>query len=260
MTTATDVATEEQAPAPTSEPRRSSYDTRERFSTLLGRHPSELATILTLDPTLLSDEHFLARYPELAAFVADHPEVRHNPRFYLGEFRIQDRDTLDTILEPIMIVFGFSLLAFALSWAIRQAIEQRRWSRLSRTQSEVHNKILDRFGTTAELLEYIRTPAGTKFLESAPIPLYVDRPAPQAPYNRTIWSIQLGVIVAAVALGMLLVSFRFGGESGAALFALGLIALCLGGGFIASAFVSIRLSRRLGLLDEGRGDEAGPVR
>ncbi|HJX29810.1 MAG TPA: hypothetical protein VJ885_18055 [Thermoanaerobaculia bacterium] len=41
----------------------------------------------------------------------------------------------------------------------------------------MHNKILDRFNTTEQLLEYIRTPAGSKFLESAPIPLHVERPA-----------------------------------------------------------------------------------
>ena len=43
----------------------------------------------------------------------------------------------------------------ALAWLIRTLIEQRRWKQLSRTQSDVHNKILDRFNTTEQLLEYI---------------------------------------------------------------------------------------------------------
>ena len=74
-------------------------------------------------------------------------------------------------------------------------------------------------------------------------------PRQAAPYSRVIWSIQVGVVVAAAAIGMLLVSLRFDGESGQELFALGVIALCIGLGFVASAAVSIILSRRLGAWD-----------
>src|SRR5216110_2414526 len=65
-----------------SEESRSSEEIRQDFSALLRRHPPELATILTLDPTLLSNDAFLTGYPELAHFVAQHSEVRRNPRFY----------------------------------------------------------------------------------------------------------------------------------------------------------------------------------
>jgi hypothetical protein len=150
-------------------------------------------------------------------------------------------------MEPLAAMFGILFVALALSWLLRTWIEQRRWNKLSKTQAEVHNKILDRFGTSAELMEYIKTPAGTKFLESAPIPLRAERPAQSAPYSRVILSIQAGVIVAAAALGMLLVSLRYSDDSGEGLFALGAIALCIGLGFIASAFVTIFLSRRLGV-------------
>ena len=49
------------------------------------------------------------------------------------------------------------------------------------------------------------------------------------------------------------------------LFALGAIALCVGAGFIASAAVSLKLSRRLGLWEDGGAppeaiDGIGPVR
>jgi hypothetical protein len=142
------------------------------------------------------------------------------------------------------------LIAFALAWVIRTINEQKRWNKLSRTQSEVHNKILDRFGTSAEVLDYIKTPAGTKFLESAPIQLHDERPMRQVsnpPFTRAMWSIQIGVVLAVAALGMLLVSGRFDKESAQGFFALGVIGFSIGAGFIASAIVSIFLSRRLGL-------------
>ena len=231
------------APAPLS---RGSWEVRNDFGTLLRQSPSELPTILVLDPTLLSNEAFLSGYPELARFVVEHPEVRRNPRFYLAEFA-QTGSQIDHILEPILVSGAFLVVAFAFAWLIRTLIEQRRWSRLSRTQSEVHTKILEKFGNSDALLEYMRTPAGSKFLESAPIPLHAEQPSLNAPLSRAMLSIQLGVVAAAGALGMILVSGRFDPETAKGFFALGVIGLCVGGGFIASAAVSIVLSRRFGL-------------
>ena len=58
---------------------------RDRFTRLLGQHPPEVAPLVVLDPTLLSNDPFLARYPELAQFVAAHPEIRRNPHYYVQE-------------------------------------------------------------------------------------------------------------------------------------------------------------------------------
>ena len=245
---------------------RSSYEVREEFTHMLRQRPTELSAILQLDPGLLSDDAFLTKYPELQEFVKQHPEVRHNSGFYLEHFQMptRRRDSLaDDVLEGLTIFSVFGLIAFALAWLVRTIIEQKRWSRLSKTQSEVHNKILDRFSTSAELLDYIKTPAGTKFLESAPIPLHADAAPQNAPLSRVMWSVQIGVIVAAASLGILLVSGRFDKESAQELFALGMIGVSIGVGFIASAAVSIFLSRRLGLWQQPnseRADDTGIVR
>lgn len=229
----------------------SSYQLRSDFEDLLLQHPDSLATILAHDPTLLNNEEFLSRYPEIVRFVADHPEIVENPSFYMTNFshRTQRGTVLDTILEPIMIFAVFVLIAYALAWLVRTVIEQKRWNRLSKTQTEVHNKILDRFGTSEEVLGYVKTPAGSKFLEAAPIPLHTERPTQNAPLTRIMLSIQLGVVVAIGSLGMLLVSFRLPEPSGDELFAFGLIAFCIGAGFIVSAGVSLFMSQRLGLWD-----------
>ena len=243
---------------------RSSHTIRVQFSQLLRERPPEVAQILQLDPSLLSDPAFLAKYPELREFVEQYPEVRHNPGFYLGDFVEPQyrRSALEGVLEGLAIFGVFSLITFVFTWLVRTIIEQKRWNRLSRTQSEVHNKILDRFSTSGELLDYIKTPAGTKFLESAPIPLH-ESPAPQnAPLTRVMWSVQIGIVVAAASLGLLLVSGRFDKESAQEMFALGMIGVSVGLGFIVSAAVSIFMSRRLGLwqLPADRADETGIVR
>ena len=272
-TTTATTTTAEPAPAPSdsddgaSASIPTSDDTRNEFSRVLRRHPPELATILTLDPTLLSNDAFLTGYPQLQKFVAEHPEVRRNTSFYLAEFRLAPRrGAVDDILEGVAIFGMLSLVSFVLAWLVRTIIEQKRWNRLSRTQSEVHNKILDRFGAAEELLAYIRSPAGSKFLESAPIPLRAEQASPNGALNRVLWSIQFGVIIATGAIGMLLVASLFDAETAHAFFAIGGIAFSVGAGFVASALVSLFLSRRLGLLkgegadpDEAMG-ESGPVR
>jgi hypothetical protein len=242
----------------------SSLETRSMFLNLLGQYPPELGTILALDPTLLSNDAFLTAYPDLSKFVARHPEVRHNPRFYLDNYVVERRsNTLDDILQGIFIFGMFIFFAFVLSWLLRTLVEQKRWSRLSRTQTEVHNKILDRFGTSTELLEYMKTPAGTKFLESAPIPLHEVAPSAQSgPNARVLWSIQLGVVVAAAAIGLLAASGHFDKESARGLFAMGIIAFSIGAGFIASAFISLFVSRRIGAWQSPDADtlSSGSVR
>lgn len=246
------------------------YRVRERFTRMLDQHPHELWMILKLDPSLLTNDAFMSGYPEVREFVAEHPEILKNPRFFLAQFNspAQERSVLGDIFEMLAVVGGIGLTVFALAWLIRTLIEQRRWKQLSRTQSDVHNKILDRFNTTEQLLEYIRTPAGSKFLESAPIPLHAERPASgrtSTLASRIVWSVQLGVVIAIAGLGMMLLSAIFEKDPSQGLFALGAIALCVGTGFIASAAVSLKLSRRLGLWEDGGAppdaiDGTGPVR
>lgn len=245
----------------------SGREIRREFRNLISQHPPQLADILALDPGLLANEAFLAGYPDLARFVARHPEIVRGPHVYMADFPVPGRhqeNTFQKILEGLFVFSGFALFIFAFGWLVRTVIEQRRWNRLSRVQSEVHTKILDRFSTSDELLQYIKSSAGTKFLESAPIPLRAEEPVQNAPTARILWSIQFGIVVVVGALGVLFVSTRFDKESAQALFALGMIALSIGAGFIAAAFVSLFLSRRLGLW-QGQAaanpvDETGSMR
>ena len=89
-------------------------------------------------------------------------------------------------------IAGFSVflvITFVLIWAIKTLIEQRRWSRLSSIQTEVHSKLLDRFTSNEELLAYIQTPAGKRFFESAPIPLEAGPRPMSAPVGRIFWTV-----------------------------------------------------------------------
>src|SRR5690348_4380280 len=59
-------------------------ETRDRLSRMLTQYPTTLAEVLRRDPTLLRNDAYLAPYPALAAFLGQHPEIAHNPAYFLG--------------------------------------------------------------------------------------------------------------------------------------------------------------------------------
>ena len=87
-----------------------------------------------------------------------------------------------------------TLTAFAMAlgliiWISRTVIDYRRWNRLAKVQTDVHTKLLDRFTSTEDLLAYIQSPAGAKFLESSPIRLDAGSRSLGAPLGRVLWSV-----------------------------------------------------------------------
>ena len=135
-----------------------------------------------------------------------------------------------------------------LIWLIKTLVDYRRWSRLSKIQTEVHNKVLDRMQSNEDLLAYIQTPAGRRFLESAPIPVESPR-AIGAPLGRILWSAQAGAVLTVLGVGIALVSRNTLEEVAAPLAALGAVVISLGVGFLASSALAFMLTRRFGLLN-----------
>jgi hypothetical protein len=66
-----------------------SMTVRQELTTTLRSLPPEVGMILKLDPTLFGNHDYLASYPALAAFVAEHPGVAHNPHFYLENVSVR---------------------------------------------------------------------------------------------------------------------------------------------------------------------------
>jgi hypothetical protein len=136
-----------------------------------------------------------------------------------------------------------------LTWLIRTFLDYRRWNRLSKVQAEVHTRLLDRFNTNEELMAYIATPAGSKFLQSAPISLDTGTRSMGAPLSRIMWSLQSGLVLVAAGGGLMLASGRMDEDTYLPLEIMGIIAVALGVGFAVSAGVSYLLSQKMGLLD-----------
>jgi hypothetical protein len=246
-------------------------EARQRLQQVLRQYPPSLREVLRLDPSLLTNPGYLEPYPSLAEFLGEHPEVAHNPAFFLpdyGEYRDNRTDpklaalrTLEDTLAGLAVLTGFLTFVGTIAWLLQRVIEHRRWLRVSKTHTDTHTKLLDRLTSNEDLMAYMQSPAGRRFLEAAPLPLGAGPRALAAPVGRILWSVQAGCIVAFGGAGLMYASGRFATNSTFAeihlpLFLMGATAVAIGAGFVVSAVIAYGLSRRLGLLATSA---SGPV-
>jgi len=256
------------------EPVQDAETLRERFREVLNRYPRNVGRVLRMDPTLFNDPAYLAGYPAVAQFVSQYPEIARNPEYYLEGYgtsyyepmqnrdpAVQAIDIFRNFIEGIAVFMIVATITGGMIWLIRSLVEHRRWLRVSKIQTEVHTKLLDRFSSSDELLAYMKTPAGTRFLESAPIAVDAGAPvrAVSAPLNRILWSVQAGVVLMLAGAGILLGRNQIAVEEvRTMLYLMGVFGLFIGLGFVLSALASYVLSRRLGLVEAGTGGAPAP--
>ena len=230
-----------------------------------------LTTVVIRDPSLLADQQYVSRNnPQLAQFLVQHPEIARNPEYYLfthidirGGRRdealeravwpemSQPRQTnwID-IVGPLAGAAAFASFLGALLWLTRQFIENRRWSRIFKLQSDVHGRLIEKFSSTQEIAAYMGTEAGRRFLEAAPIPIGLEQETrmPNA-VSRVLWPLQAGVVLVLLGTGLLFLRTA-GSEMKIPMLVLGTVVLMPGIGFILSAGITWVLAGRLGLIPE----------
>jgi hypothetical protein len=235
-------------------------EVRDQLNQIFQQNPPSLRLVLQLDSTLLSNANYLAFYPSLAAFLSQHPEVAHNPAYYVGirsglNENNRNQETLSfrigQIIEPMAVASVFIVLIGVLGWIIRSIMNHRRWLRVSKLQNDMQNKLLERFTSNEEMLAFIQTSAGQRFLESASMAAESGPRVLSAPVGRMLWSIQLGIVILVAGVGLEIVSYKLSNYEDVitAFQVTGGIIIALGIGFILSAFGAFLLSRRLGLTD-----------
>ncbi len=243
--------------------------TQQRLMQLLRVSPT-LAEVVASDPSLLADQQYVARSnPELATFLQEHPEIGRNPAFWLfSELRspqqkyyevleqkrgfVPPRDArsngLDRVMSNVAPMIVMIVLLCALAWIIRTLVENRRWTKVFTLQSEVHGKLIDRFASNQELLGYMETDAGRRFLEAAPIVTEVETRRMPNLVSRMMATLQVGLVL--MLLGAGLITLRGSvGDASTTLLVLGVIALMPGIGLILSAGILWLLGKRLNLIE-----------
>jgi hypothetical protein len=236
---------------------RDARQTRDRLNEIFEQYPPSVREVLGRDPTLLYRPDYMANYPVLAAFLEQHPEVAHNPGYFVGDYRYEEQNnsprmeltrTLGRAVEfggTILIVLTITA---GIIFLVRTVVEQRRWQRAMKAQSDLNTKLIDRFASSEDLLAYLQSPQGRTLIEPPPLPHAAPR-AIGAPLSRIFWSMQAGIVLSALGVGLMVVSGTTTDEDAVAFFnGVGVVILMIGIGFAVSAVVSYVLSQRLGLV------------
>jgi hypothetical protein len=255
------------APAGISE--KDSAAEQEQLIRLLKLSPT-LTTVVARDPSLLANQEYVRHNnPELAQYLEGHPEIAANPDFYLFTHLNGDggreealeravwpaltpapheRPAVEVISNELGPMLVFLCVLAALIWLIRQFLENRRWSRMLKLQTEVHGKLIERLSSNQELLAYMETDAGKRFLEAAPIPIGFE-PEHRVPsaVARVLTPLQIGIVLSLLGAGFLFI--RHSQEELVIPFLiLGTMFLMPGIGFILSAGITWVLAGRLGMM------------
>lgn len=244
---------------------------QDQFLELLRMSPT-LAEVVARDPSLLSNQDYVERNnPALAGFLKDHPDIAQNPDFYLFNNlhpqneqpsealerklwpQLSNPQSSESDVERELISTGVPFLVFlcilgALLWLTHVLLENRRWNRIFNLQTDVHGKLIERFGTSQEVLTYMGTDAGKKFLEATPIAVGFEKTEPvPSPVARVLTPLQIGVVMTLLGIGLILQRHSIP-DAAPALLILGTIILMPGLGFIISAGITWILAWRLGLM------------
>ena len=243
-------------------------DMRRQFRDVMNLYPPELSRILRLDPTLMTNTQYLAPYPALAEFLKQHPEIPRYPSYFLGyvqeDFRSapvppeveHSRQVIrmwESMMTGLFVLIVIGTISAAVVTLVKHFVGHRRWLRATRLQSEFHNRLLERMGSSSEVLAYAQS-SGRDLLPVMPQP-EAAAPAMAAPFGRILWSVHAGVVAAAGGIGLLIVKRYVVEEVAQMLLTLGVLILSLGIGFALAAAASYILSQRLGLLSPARPAE-----
>lgn len=157
-------------------------------------------------------------------------------------------------LAPVLVMVSITVGVVWIVWVISN---NKRRQRIAEVQKEMQAKLFEKFGTSQEMLAYLNSEAGEKFLNSATI-------EQAKPFGRVLGSVQAGLILFFLGVAMLIVRATMPSQTFNAIdraqtahgfLAVSLLLLALGIGFLASAAASYRLSKAWGLFDRELGSK-----
>src|SRR5436189_4630729 len=150
-------------------------------------------------------------------------------------------DNLSFVLMAFIFGGGFVLI-------VRSLLDYRRTAVLVRVHADAHVKLMEKLASSQELLGYMETEAGKRFLQLVTVGTEGSRGS-KFPFARILWSLQAGLVLLLAGAGFLFLHARLGDRAATEGFlVLGTMAATVGIGFILSAAASYGLSKHLGLL------------
>lgn len=139
---------------------------------------------------------------------------------------------------PVIVSLGFFAMVVWIVWLGTNSKNRR-----AQAQVEVQTKLIERFGTAKEFIEFLQSPAGRQFVTGVEVTsnLYAR--------DRIIGGFGKGIVLSLLGMGFLAI-WIFDDNRG--FIYPGFILFGLGVGFFLSTLLTIKLSKSYGLIDGDR--------
>jgi len=141
-------------------------------------------------------------------------------------------------MSPYEWIAVVAIVGFFVSvvWIVTSLSKARQ--RRAELQTELQAKLIERFGSTPDLVSFLQSPAGKEFVTG------VQRAPMLQTRERIVGGMRKGMVLAFLGLGFLAIWLADGNRG---FIYPGFILLGLGVGYWGATWISIRLSHRLGL-------------
>ena len=140
------------------------------------------------------------------------------------------------IVPSLFLMIGYVFYVMANAFTRRQEL---------RSTTEFQSRLLERMGSVGEFSQFLNTQGGQKFLGS------VSSEPGGAAHQRVLRAFQSGIVMLCLGIGIFLyLSFvHVGMDTFESVGFVGTVSAAVGAGLLTSGYVSLKLSRRMGLIN-----------
>ena len=144
--------------------------------------------------------------------------------------------------EVIIVPAAFLMVAYVF-YVVSNTFARRQQVR---STTEFQGKLLDRMGTVGEFSQFLNTEGGQRFLTSVS-----SESNGGAAHQRVLRALQSGIVMVCLGIGIFLYlnSVRVDMETNESVGFVATVSTAVGLGLLISGYVSLMLSRRMGLIN-----------
>jgi hypothetical protein len=152
--------------------------------------------------------------------------------------------------EVIIVPSAFLLVAYVF-YVIANAFTRRQQFR---STTELQSRLLDRMGSLGEFSQFLNTDGGRQLLSS------IGSESGGFAHQRVLRAFQSGIVMLCLGIGIFiyLSGSRVDTDTYESLGFVGTVSAAIGLGLLISAYVSLKLSRRMGLINGSSHPPASP--
>ena len=153
-----------------------------------------------------------------------------------------------------MMGLGMTLI-ICVAWIVTNIVRSLKQRANTRTRADIYNRLIDKFGAAPEFIAFLQSDAGLRFIEENTV-------EPAAPVGRILTSMQIGIVLSLLGLGLLFIAGTEGSvghDFYVITMMIGIVGLMIGIGLLVSAYVSQRLCKAWGILSAATVDKPAVV-